>query len=138
MAGVDSAADTQSKFDEFSTTGYANIPLVQDFAVSVSAFYNTWQRAIALDAPPHVIALLESFGFVVQVEQELNVRYTTATVRSSVLSVESFAREHVADPATKRVPSFFQRGKQPDPALAISVKRPVVPSEPTHVSSGSE
>lgn len=26
----------------------------------VSAFYNTWQRAIALDAPPHVIALLES------------------------------------------------------------------------------
>lgn len=83
-------------------------------------------------------ALLESFGFVVQVEQELNVRYTTATVRSSVLSVESFAREHVADPATKRVPSFFQRGKQPDPALTISVKRPVVPSEPTHVSSGSE
>lgn len=84
------------------------------------------------------ISLLESFGLVVEVEQELNVRYTTATVRSSVLSVESFAREHVTDPTTKRVPSFFQRGKQPDPALTISVKRPVVPSESTHVPSGSE
>jgi hypothetical protein len=84
------------------------------------------------------ITLLESFGLVVQVEQELHVRYTTASVRSSVLSVESFARETVADPATKRVPSFFQRGMQPDPALTRSARYPVVPSDPTHVSSGSE
>jgi hypothetical protein len=84
------------------------------------------------------IALLETMGFVVQLEQELNVRYTTASVRSSVLSVESFAHEGVRDPATKRVPSFFQREKQPDPAYTIAVKRPVVPSDPTHVSGGSE
>lgn len=84
------------------------------------------------------IALLESFGLVSQVEQELHVRYTTASVRSSVLSVESFARESVADPATKRVPSFFQRGRRPDPARVRPVRFPVVPSDPTRVSSGSE
>lgn len=83
------------------------------------------------------IALLESYGLVRQVEQELNVRYTTASVRSSVLSVEAFARQTVADPATKRVPSFFQRGRQPDPAPEHAVKHPVAQSVPTRVSSDS-
>jgi len=82
--------------------------------------------------------LLESMGFVVQVEQELYVRYTTASVRSSVLSAESFSRESVAEPATKRVPSFFSRGKQPDPAHTVSVNHPVVPSNHTHVPGTGE
>jgi len=82
--------------------------------------------------------LLESMGFVVQVEQELYVRYTTASVRSSVLSVESFSHETVSEPATKRVPSFFQRGTHPDPAYTVSAKHPVAPSDYTHVPGSGE
>lgn len=52
------------------------------------------------------LPLLESFGFAVQAAQELSVRYTTASVRASVISVEQYARD-AADPEAKRVPSFF-------------------------------
>jgi hypothetical protein len=77
-------------------------------------------------------------GFVVQVEQELAVRYTTASVRSSVMTAEAFSRESVNEPATKRVPSFFSRGKQPDPAHTISATHPVVPSDHTRVPGTGE
>jgi hypothetical protein len=81
-----------------------------------------------------MIPILEHFGLVVQVEQELSVRYTTASVRSSVLSVESYAHERAAEPATKRVPSFFQRESKPEPAYEIVRKQPVVRSESEPVS----
>lgn len=81
------------------------------------------------------IALLESFGLVPQVEQELSVRYTTASVRSSVVTSEVFDREAVPDPATRHVPTFFQRGRQPDPAPEHAVKHPVAQSVPTRVPS---
>jgi hypothetical protein len=81
-----------------------------------------------------MIPILKDFGLVVQVEQELSVRYTTASVRSSVLSVESYAHERAAEPATKRVPSFFQRESAPEPAYEIVRKQPVVRSESESVS----
>jgi hypothetical protein len=81
-----------------------------------------------------MIPILKDFGLVVQVEQELSVRYTTASVRSSVLSVESYAHERAAEPATKRVPSFFQRESEPEPAYEIVRKQPVVRSESESVS----
>lgn len=85
-----------------------------------------------------VIPLLEHYGFGVQVQQELSVRYTTASVRSSVISVESYAHEHADERSTKRVPSFFRRRPRPVPAHDSVAARPEIPSEPKNVSKRGE
>lgn len=78
-----------------------------------------------------VIPLLEHYGFGIQLQQELSVRYTTASVRSSVLTVESYAHEHATDPTTRRVPSFFRHGPQPIPERETVRTRSAGPSGST-------
>lgn len=83
-----------------------------------------------------LIPLLEHYGFAAQTQQELSVRYTTASMRTSVISVESYAHEPAKEPATRRVPSFFRR--QPPEEAEERRRRSARPSEPTHVSGHSE
>ncbi len=53
-------------------------------------------------------AVLEDLGFVAQTEQEVHIRYTTASVRSSVMAAHYSVADSQKEPAVKRVPTFFQ------------------------------
>lgn len=55
------------------------------------------------------ISVLQDFGFVAHIEQDVYIRYTTASVRSSVMAANYSMAESQKEPAGKRVPTFFQR-----------------------------
>jgi hypothetical protein len=54
-----------------------------------------------------LVAVLEDLGFVAHIEQEVHIRYTTASVRSSVMAAQYSTADSQKEPAVKRVPTFF-------------------------------
>lgn len=55
-----------------------------------------------------LVSVLEDLGFVTLVEQDVHIRYTTASVRSSVMAAHYSVADVQKEPTAKRVPTFFQ------------------------------
>lgn len=53
------------------------------------------------------VPILEQHGFVAALDQEFLVKYTTASVRSSMLATGAYALEQQQEGAGKRVPTYF-------------------------------
>ena len=51
--------------------------------------------------------VLEESGFTTHIEQDVYIRYTTASVRSSVMAAHYSLADSQKEPAAKRVPTFF-------------------------------
>jgi hypothetical protein len=61
------------------------------------------------------LPMLQDRGFAIQLEQDLYVKYTTASARTQAATVVTFPPQDVKEPAAKRVPTFL-KGSPGDPA----------------------
>jgi hypothetical protein len=59
------------------------------------------------DYQSEYVAFLHELGFTIDLTQEAMIRYTTATMRSSVMAANYAPSEANTDPAAKRVPTFY-------------------------------
>jgi hypothetical protein len=60
------------------------------------------------DYQSEFIPFLYELGFGIELAQEVHIRYTTASVRSSVMAGSYYAADAKKEPSARRVPTFFQ------------------------------
>lgn len=63
---------------------------------------------VVRDYQSEFIPFLYELGFGIELAQEAHIRYTTASVRSSVMAVHDYAVDAKTEPSGRRVPTFFQ------------------------------